>query len=234
MLKRAVDALRHIFFPPRCACCMQVLPRGIQVCADCAAALHRIKRPICPRCGRSRRHCQCRPSGEAVFYDGCCAPFYYVDAAARGIRQMKFRDRTDSAPFFASAMTASFLALYPRIRPDGIAFVPLTRRRERERGYNQAALLAERIAEELGLPLLDVLVKNRENKIQHDLRFAERLANVRDVYACTADMTGRTVLLVDDIKTTGATLNACAAALKEAGARRVFCVSAAIVPPKDL
>ena len=81
---------------------------------------------------------------------------------------------------------------------------------------------------------MDVLEKTRDNRTQHELHFAERFSNVQNAYRCTSPVTGRKLLLIDDIKTTGATLDACAEALKKSGAAQVFCLTAAIVEPRAL
>lgn len=232
--KKWIERIRAVLYPKRCACCSRVIPVEKKLCAFCEGRLPRLPAPVCRRCGQARVECLCRLNPRPLYWDGLCAPFYYRDVAAQGIRQMKFRGRADSAPFFAGEMARALREVFPKEKPDAVCYVPMTKRKQRERGYNQAALLAEHLAEELHLPLLHSLEKTRDNKIQHKLKFAERQENVRGVYACRESLAGKRILLVDDIKTTGFTLNACAGALKAAGARRVVCVAAGIVPSKAL
>jgi ComF family protein len=117
--------------------------------------------------------------------------------------------------------------------PDGIDAlvpVPLARERERERGFNQAALLARRIGQRLAAPTrAGWLVRTRATRPQSDLSAAERRANVRGAFRACEVVAGRHVLLIDDILTTGATLDACARALRAAGARRVGVLTVARV-----
>jgi ComF family protein len=108
--------------------------------------------------------------------------------------------------------------------------VPLGRPRERERGFNQAALLAERLARSLGVDVRPRwLARMRDTRPQSDLGAAERRANVRGAFAARADVAGRHVVVVDDVLTTGATVAECARALRAAGAARVGVVAVARV-----
>lgn len=232
--KKWIEKIRMVLYPRRCACCSRVIPAEKELCAFCEARLPRLPEPVCRRCGQARAECLCSHGPRPLYWDGFCAPFYYRDVAAQGIRQMKFRGRADGAVFFAGEMAQTLRRVFPKENLDAVCYVPMTKRKQRERGYNQAALLAKHLAEELQLPLLHSLVKTRDNRIQHKLKFPERQENVRGIYACRESLTGKRILLVDDIKTTGFTLNACAEALKAAGARRVVCTAAGIVLPKAL
>ena len=114
-----------------------------------------------------------------------------------------------------------------------IMFVPMTRKKERKRGYNQSKLLAERISEMTYLPVLKgILIKRRETKNQHDLSYHERLDNLHGSYEITdkSVIKGKTILLCDDVKTTGATLNECAFELRINGAKAVYSICAAVNP----
>ena len=234
LLRSLAVKCRELLYPNRCACCNKVLPAGQSLCSGCGDKLPRIGRPSCRRCGQARCDCLCARLPRPLWYDGCCAPFAYTGVVRKGVWQFKFRDRIDGAAFFAGEMTAAFQSVYPRLRPDGICYVPLSKKRRRERGYNQAELLAVKMAAALHCPVAHSLRKARDNKVQHELLYADRQANVQNVYVCEGDLTGKTLLLIDDIKTTGSTLNACAEQLKKAGAKRVICVTAAIVTPRDL
>ena len=220
-LRRWTDKMKQILYPSRCACCSRVLPTGQRLCADCAGDLPRIEAPVCRRCGQAVSACLCGRLPRPLYFDGLCAPFCYTGVVRDGVWQFKFRGRVDGAAFFGEEMAKAFQRAFP-----------LSKKRRRQRGYDQAELLAGVVAGALGRPLLHSLIKTRNNKVQHVLPYADRQANVQNIYACGEDLSGQTVLLVDDIKTTGATLNACARELKEAGAEKVICLTASIVPPK--
>ena len=114
---------------------------------------------------------------------------------------------------------------------DFIIPVPLSEKRLKERGFNQSLLLAERIAGTLKIPLEpDVLIKFRDTAIQHDLDYEQRIQNLRGAFrvADNMDLTGKRILIVDDVATTCTTLSECGKALYLAGAERVLCCTAAI------
>lgn len=118
---------------------------------------------------------------------------------------------------------------FSNINFDCVCFVPMTLKNKLKRGINQSELLARCIANELNIPLYqNALVKLKQNRVQHNLSRNERIMNVKGVFTASDDVKGKTVLLVDDIKTTGATLNECSRELLKAGAGQVFCVTAVI------
>ena len=141
------------------------------------------------------------------------------------LHRFKFRGRREYASFFGHALAEE-------LRPyAGNAFlvpVPVSRRRERERGYNQSLLLARAASRELHIPCLDLLCKTRENETQHELGRAAREQNVRNVYAVKPGkrLPGRAIV-VDDIVSTGHTLAACVSALRKAGIEVCCCAAVA-------
>ena len=115
--------------------------------------------------------------------------------------------------------------------------VPMHRDDFLTRGYNQAVLLAKTVAEDIEAPLLNkVLIKKIRNKPQHTLSFLERRRNIRGIFSVTRPelIRGKTVLLCDDVTTSGCTLNECAATLLEAGARAVYCVTATVAVMSEM
>jgi ComF family protein len=151
---------------------------------------------------------------------GCVAAFEYGGALATAITRLKYSDRADVAPRLARAM----LGHARRVGPvDLVVPVPLHPRRLADRGYNQAALLAVTVARALGAPLVtQALRRIRDTPNQASQGRAPRLANVRGAFLAVPSLIrGRRVLLVDDVRTTGATLSACREGLQAAGARHV-------------
>ena len=129
-------------------------------------------------------------------------------------------------------MAALAKQIYGNNAFDFIACIPLTKKGKRERGYNQSELIAKEIAKQLCLPFYStILVKLFDNRPQHKLPAAERTGNVAGVFECTEPelAEGKKILLIDDIKTTGATLNECAKILLLNGAQEVACLCSAIV-----
>ena len=123
------------------------------------------------------------------------------------------------------------------VKFDFICYVPFTLSQKLHRQYNQSELLAEKLSEKLNIPLNDVMIKLFDTKSQHKMNFRYRVGNVFGVYDIKEDqdVTGKIILLVDDVRTTGSTLNDCARILKIRGADKVYCTVAALagVKPKE-
>ena len=150
------------------------------------------------------------------------APFLYDGLARELVLSLKYHGHRHLGPLLGEAA----VVVAPQ-GADGVVPVPLHPRRQAERGFNQSALIATTVAERLGVPLLEgALSRTRETPPQAGLNAAERKVNVRGAFAAPARLEGRTLLLVDDVCTTGATIDACARALRRAGAARVLAVTA--------
>jgi len=203
--------------PQECALCGQ---EGADViCTQCAPTLPRLG-PHCPVCalprGASAPCAQCLRRAPA--YDRTIAPFRYGYPVDRLIQALKYRGRLALAPFFARSLTNT-------IAPgsaDIILPVPLSPRRLRERGFNQALELARGVARPHGGRVDPrLIVRVRDTLVQAALPMAARESNVRHAFDVRAPLQGRCVAVVDDVMTTGATLEEIARVLKQAGAVRV-------------
>ncbi len=219
--------MERLFYPPRCACCNRVVGHRQLLCEDCGNALPRIVGPVCPVCGREEEFCGVRHAMECV---RCVAPFYYMEPVRQGIHGLKFEGHRKSAAYFSMEMAETV-----RQRLDGVCFdlvvpVPLSQARLAERGFNQSALLAGGVAQQLGLCFDgEALYKLFDNKPQHSLTREERRGNVLGVYEAVDErIRDKTILLVDDIATTGSTLNECAKMLRLRGCREVYSLTACI------
>lgn len=228
--KRVKDTATNLFFPRRCPLCGSFLAPAERICAKCADNIEYIERPICNRCGKPIFDCDC-VSGQFCF-ERCVSPLVYTKAARSGIHRLKFDKKASSAVFFSRLMSLAVSREYGNYNIHIVTSVPLHREAEIQRGYNQSALLASGIAQELGLNVNNkILHKYEKNSLQHTLTRQERVKNVTDVYEVIRPdlVRNRTVLLCDDVMTTGSTLNECARVLLEAGAARVLCVAACSV-----
>jgi ComF family protein len=219
-------------FPTRCVGCHR---RGPALCPTCREGLPRLRPPLCPRCSRPERsgtHCRaCRSAPPELA--AVRAPCAYADAAGLAVRRLKYAQERHLASDLG-ALLCETLAARP-LAVDLVVPVPLDAARFRQRGYNQAALLAEPVAQSLGVPLVaGALERTRPTRPQVELPARERRANVRGAFACPNPdaVAGRRILLVDDVMTTGATLEACAAGLVAAGADRVYGLVVARDVPK--
>ena len=153
------------------------------------------------------------------------ALYHYGGPLGTAIHRFKYRGRTDLAGPLARLMLPA--AARYRGKVDCVMPMPLHRNRLRERGYNQAALLARPIAKALSVPLRWDLRRVQHSAPQVGLTTSERAQNIRDAFACLTDLNGARVLLIDDVMTTGATLSAGSEALRDAGAGALFTLTLA-------
>ena len=189
------------------------------LCESCAADLPRLTHPLCDTCAlpvTSGSHCgACLTNPPA--YDHVCAPFIYAFPADALVQALKYRGMLAIAPLLGSAMVASLDQ-----RPDILIPMPLSDTRLRERGFNQAQEIARHVAKLSDLPLMPrACRKVRDTQPQAALPWKARAKNMRKAFVCDEDFSGKHVAIVDDVMTTGATLNELARNLKQAGAARV-------------
>lgn len=204
-----------LLFPPRCAFCKRVLGAGeIGSCKRCDRAIART------RGGGAR-------TGD--FFDLCVSPLYYEERVRAAVLRFKFQDATANADVFGR-LIADCVKEHLAGRYDLITWVPLSRNRLKKRGYDQAMLLAMAAALQMDDVAVELLKKPEEVPAQSGVGSAEkRRANISGAF-CVADeelVSGRRILLIDDIVTTGATLSECAKTLKAAGATEVYCCTLA-------
>lgn len=187
------------------------------LCAACDGDLPRLAPPRCPRCALdSPRGEVCgRCLRDSPHYDATFAALAYDFPADALVQALKFRGELALAGLLGEVLLKSI----PENPIDCIIPVPLSAARLRERGYNPAAEIAKRLGR--GRVDLTACVRSRDTPAQMDLPFAERRRNVRGAFACTRPLDGASVAVVDDVMTTGATLDEIAGALKKAGAGRV-------------
>lgn len=211
--------LLDLLFPPRCVGCQRM---GDWLCAACLEEVGRVRGPVCPHCGRPFRRSGLCPdcAGGTFALQQLRAPFFFEGAVQRAVHALKYRGRRVLAGPLGGLLAEALRDLdWP---PAAIVAVPLHRQRERARGYNQSALLAQVAAAQVGWPLEAGLVRERDTPPQVGLDRAARQENVRGAFRWTAPASPpQHVLLLDDVYTTGATMEACAQALREAGAVEV-------------
>lgn len=222
------DRILSIFFPKRCAYCGKLIVPSGRLCVSCEKNLPRIEPPLCLFCGHSKADCRCRQ--KKFEFKAVAAPFYYEGAVKEAVRRLKFKNLDFVAETLAADMERTVRREYEGLRFDCVTFVPFSEADKKRREFNQSALLARELAKRLGLPCADLLQKIYDVPPQHTLKRGERAGNVFGVFGVKegVDVRGLTVLLADDIKTTGATLSECAKMLKLAGANAVYAAAAAV------
>ncbi len=215
---KALDFL----FPRWCVGCGR---EGELICAACRSSLAYIQPPICPRCGVPQpraQECPACAQKHLSSIDGIRSPFSFEGVMRQAVHQLKYRNlRILAAPL--ACLLAGFLA-QSQLPADVLVPVPLHSSRLRERGYNQSELLARELGRLSGIMVQsNCLLRPRPTPPQvRTAALKERQRNVRGAFTCTGRLDGRRVLLIDDVATSGATLDACAAALKAAGAASVW------------
>ena len=208
-----------LLFPPRCIRCRQV---GAWLCAECLNQTPRLEASFCARCGSTIADGLCKRCRTPPLQIECIRSVVYSEGVLReAIHRFKYRGLTALAEPLGGLM-AAYWVQHP-MPTDVVVPVPLHAARLRERGYNQAALLACEMARRVGLAVDgQTLNRQRATAPQVELDASQRRENVRDAFRCSGNaLSGKQVLLVDDVCTTGSTLEACALALYEGGAHAV-------------
>ncbi len=213
MNKNFLDSLLRLIFPERCILCRRFIPKG-HVCDDCRNEETAVLRNLNVERGKSSRLIK-------VY-----APHRYIGNYRKSIHKFKFGGVSHNAVAIA-ALIRDRVSAEAFQGADLITFVPLSRDVRRQRGYNQAELIARELSKLTGIPVKDCLAKVKQNKPQHTLSAKARAKNVKGVFAVEADVKGQNIILVDDIITTGETMNECAKLLFRAGAENVIGICAA-------
>ena len=211
-----------LLFPQWCVGCGK---DGGLICPSCYRSLPRIMPPICPKCGKPQSSGTLCPGciGRQTEIDGIRSPFRFGGVVRQAIHQLKYRNiRTLAMPL--SELLKDYLAANP-VPGQVLVPVPLHPKRMRERGYNQSSLLAHKLGKLINLPIVDdCLIRLRPTPPQaRTSTVTERQSNVARAFSCRDHrLQDKQVLLIDDVSTSGATLNTCAMALKAAGATSVW------------
>jgi ComF family protein len=243
------EALASIALPAPCRICTRILDTGspIPFCRECAEALQEsLPEPLCSQCGRPIVSAAAAEGMSAPLCHLCRSQVYAFDFArsfgaytprmSRAILLLKYANVAPLGAWFARRLSEVIERQPLLFGADAVVPVPLDRGRLRERGYNQAELIAKPLARLLGIPFRSyLLVRTRPRPNQLRLTRRERWETVRGAYAThkTAQVDKLRVLLVDDVFTTGATLDACSRALKGAGAARVVGLTVARALPRS-
>lgn len=224
--------LLNLLFPPRCPFCDGIATDG--VCEFCRRKVTVVTEPFCMKCGKPladnvREYCEdCDKTGHS--FESGRALLVYDDVVRHSIYRFKYASRKEYAKVYARMMGQNFKQYIARISPDMLIPVPLHKRRMKKRGYNQAQLVAKCLEKEWGIPCRDDLVRRvKHTRPQKELDRAERQNNLKKAFKIIEnDVKLKTIILIDDIYTTGSTMDALAEALLQNGAAKVYFVAIAI------
>lgn len=218
-----------LLFPRRCPVCDGiVVPKGRLICPDCIKNLSFVKDPVCKKCGKEvlssdieycfdcMKHKRSYESGRALVN--------YDEYARNSIAKIKYKNKREYLDFYGDALSLRYEKIIRRMEADGLVPVPVHPSRKRERGFNQAELLARRIEANLNIPVFpELLVRNKKTMPQKELNPTERLKNLEEAFLPGKQVQGlKNVILIDDIYTTGSTVEACTRVLKKSGIEKVY------------
>ena len=231
-LYRLGRTLADLIFPPTCVACKQP---GSILCDHCAQRVEPVSHPICPRCGRAHADAShplcslCQADPNPVLSLARAAALH-----SEPLRTMIHHFKYSKQPELAEPLVRYLIAAYAKAEwrqvssIDLVIPVPMFSERQKERGYNQAELLARHFSHVTHLPFTaNALKRTRFTQAQVGLNAKERQRNVEDAFMAHPNVKGRTILVIDDVYTTGATLHACAKALVEAGSFQVYALALA-------
>ncbi|MBR5152535.1 MAG: ComF family protein [Clostridia bacterium] len=234
-----VQWVANFFFPPKCIFCREVLPisvlREASVCGDCERTLpYTVAQRRCKSCGRPMKgkyvHCSmCRNHPGKPFVKISSA-YFYRGRVKTAIVRFKKETYRGYAEVFARHLTSVIAYDCPGISFDAVVSAPPRKMRMQIHGYDQAETLARELGKRMGIPYIPYGLQQKESrKKQSSLSALERWNNAEDNVKVSSkpEWKGKTILLVDDVCTTGATLYASARALKDAGVSAVYCAVAA-------
>ena len=213
--------LFHCLCPTRCACCSKVIYYDEKLCASCQEKVLDLKGMLCNKCHSPLHLCQC--SQGKVTSVPCVSAFPYTPPVQEGILTLK-SGVVHGIPYFAKAMANEIREQYKNITFHGIVYVPITNAKKRTRGYNQCELLAKALGKELNLPVFHkALTRLYDTADLHKSESVNRRGYVFGVFDANQTLVeNKTLLLIDDVVTTGTTVNECAKMLYLADANAVY------------
>lgn len=223
-----------LLYPPRCPVCDELLGTGRQsMCPDCRQRVRYLSEPLCCKCGkriseREAEYCGDCSQGRHVFTAGK-ALYEYEDIAA-ALYRFKYGGHREYAHFFAGELARQLGTYIRSLEPDGLVPVPMYRGKQHRRGYNQAELLARELGRQLDIPVCaDLVYRNRDTRPLKELNSEERLNNLKRAFNLAQNSVKlKTIILIDDIYTTGSTMDEVSSVLLAGGSRKIYSIVLAI------
>ena len=228
------EAILNLLFPRRCAVCDEITDKfGAPVCSECRKKIVYIREPFCIKCGRQLRNeneqlcIGCRKQNHR-FIQGMA--LYDYGSMSDSIFRFKYAGRQEYAEFYGEELWRKRGLWLKALKPDALVPVPVHRQRKRDRGYNQAELLAEALSKKSGVPVNNRLIKRCKKTLpQKNLSDRERQNNLKKAFKIRQnDVKLNTIVIIDDIYTTGSTVDAMAEVLQEAGILHIYFMALAV------
>ncbi len=232
MWKKQYERAMQFLFPLHCPVCDKIVkPFGERVCLTCLGKMKLLTPPWCVLCGKKivgeQEYCTDCKETKHVYTRG--RALYEYQSAAQSIYRFKYGGRKEYASFYAEEMVHFLGDFIQFVRPDGIVPVPLHKKRRRERGYNQAGILSNEVGKRLGIPVYDkYLCRVRATAPLKNLNPKERQNNLKKAFIVSEnDVKLERVIVIDDIYTTGSTIDAIATVLKQCGVKEIYFITLA-------
>lgn len=233
-VRQFFGTLADLLYPRRCPVCDRaVSPFGSLICKDCENKLKYIKEPYCMKCGKTLRQEEKEYCGDCMqhrhLFDRGRALYEYK-SAADSIYRFKYKGRQEYAAYYARCMIKELGGWIAGCRPDAFVPVPIHSSKRRVRGYNQAEVLACELGGLTGIPVeTDLIQRVRKTVPMKELSAVERQNNLKKAFKiCRNDVKLDTIVIIDDIYTTGSTIDAMSHELREAGIKHIYFMTLSI------
>lgn len=231
-MKQFLRRISDIFYPRCCPVCQKILKdQRRMICPECEKILKPVGHPRCYKCGKpveQGEYCRDCQKQHHIFDQGR-GIFVYDSRMRRSVTRYKYYGCREYGDFYAKAMYRYALRELQEWKPDLIVPVPVHKSKERFRGFNQAAYLAERVSRYTGIPAdVGIVQKVIKTKSQKKLNAFQRRKNLEKAFRVTGDVAGKDILVIDDVYTTGSTIDAMASCLKKKGAGNVYFLTVCI------
>lgn len=218
-LQKMSNFILDLFYPNRCPCCDKFIPYDKYICEECLSTMQNPTDILCKYCGFALEHCKC---GQGIYYDRTFTCYTYDGNAKNGVISLKQSNNLNFAYHVGNILSDNIKSNI--IKYDLIVPVPMSTRKKLKRGYNQAEVIAKVLSKNLDVPLDSKALKVHYSKsFQHNLSKKERFENAKRLYfEGTSNIKDKYIILVDDVMTTGSTLNVCSNILHGMGAKSVI------------
>ncbi len=227
-------AIINSIFPKTCPVCDKVIAHDEYICRKCVPKIHYIGEPKCKKCGKQLSNKEieyCNDcSKKKHFYNNGLAVFLYDDIISKSIYRFKYHNRRTYAQFYGKAIADNNGSQIKQWGAQVIVPIPIHEKKLIKRGYNQAELIARELGRNIGIKVDEkILVRVINTKPQKEMNKADRKKNLENAFKIATNVVEyKKVILVDDIYTTGSTIDECTLALKAAGVEQVYFVSLSI------
>ncbi|NBK92500.1 ComF family protein [bacterium 1XD21-13] len=230
---RVFPRLFDLIYPRRCPVCDDIVGGRALICEPCRLRLHPVGEPLCKKCGKplstaEAEYCPDCGRKKHLYVRGRAA-LEYDSVMRESIGRFKYKNRREYGDFYVQELLRACGEAVRSWNPDLLIPIPLHKSRRRKRGFNQAELIARGLGKELGIPVsADSLLRTKKTSPQKELNDQERKSNLKNAFQLAKDnVKFKKILLIDDIYTTGSTIDAAASVLLDHGAEKVYflCIS---------